>query len=259
MYKRAEYFHILDRWVTQGINVTRAVHRGLWLGFLDGPALNQATAIKYSNWDKYQSSAYNLSGLAHWEQAVLERFFGDCRSILLGGAGGGREILGLLERGYQVDAFECNQELVESCSQLLVSQEASASVIQSTPDQVPETLGRYDGLIVGWGTYMHIPGRDARIHFLQAFRQHVFPGGPILLSFFTRDPTSRHYHWVYQIAHRLRRLRRSAYPLELGDDLDGTFDHHFTESEIAEELHAGEFEMVHFSNTPYGHAVARAI
>ena len=65
--------------------------------------------------------------------------------------------------------------------------------------------------------------------------------------------------WVYQIAYFIHRLRRSPYSLELGDDLDGTFDHHFTESEIAEELFAGGFEMVNFSHTPYGHAVARAI
>jgi len=101
-------------------------------------------------------------------------------------------------------------------------------VITSRSDEAPEGLGVYDGAIVGWGAYMHIPGRGKRVAFLKQCREHVRPGSPILLSFFTRPANNWEFRWVNAIAGSVRRLRRCAEKVELGDKLMGTFDHFFT-------------------------------
>ena len=46
--------------------------------------------------------------------------------------------------------------------------------------------------------------------------------------------------------------------VELGDDLDPTFVHRFTQAEIADEMKMGGFELVYFREQPYGHAVGLA-
>ena len=65
--------------------------------------------------------------------------------------------------------------------------------------------------------------------------------------------------WIFKIASVLRRVRRSNEPVEIGDTLDGTFDHYFTEEEIKAELEAAGFEMIHYAADPFGHAVGRAV
>jgi hypothetical protein len=48
-------------------------------------------------------------------------------------------------------------------------------------------------------------------------------------------------------------------PVEYGDTLDGTFDHLFTRDEVTDEMFAAGFELVLYAESPYGHAVGRAI
>jgi hypothetical protein len=106
---------------------------------------------------------------------------------------------------------------------------------------------------------MHIGGQDNRVRFLQQLRLHTHPGAPILLSFFTRDPQSQYHKYRFTIAQIVRKIRRSAEAVELGDDLDPTFVHRFTQADIVDELAKGGFQLIYFADHPYGHAVGRAI
>lgn len=256
---RAEIFCVIDCWVGRLLKALQTIHQGFWLGLMDRKALHHLAKLQYAVWTKYQDHDYNLSGLLSWEEAALDRYFSECRSVLLGAAGGGREIIALSQRGIQVDAFECNNILVESCRRLLAAEGISAKVIVSLPDQVPEDFGTYDGLIIGWGGYIHIAGRETRVRFLKQLHHHVFTSGPILLSFFTRNPESRQLRWIFTIARIIRYLRRARERVEPGDNLSGTFDHHFTREEIQSELEDAGFHLVYYSETPYGHAVGRVI
>jgi hypothetical protein len=128
----------------------------------------------------------------------------------------------------------------------------------SPPNRVPDGVGQHDGAIMGWGGYMHIPGRPARVNFLQQIRSHLPPGGPLLLSFFSHRQPSRSDRLVAGIAGVIRRLRRSRDPVEIGDRICGTFDHRFCEREIGSELESAGFDMIHFAHQPYGHAVGRS-
>jgi hypothetical protein len=237
----------------------RVLHEGWWLGVLDASDLDALARIQYARWPQYRDDAYNASGLRAWEAQAVHDHFPGKGALLVGAAGGGREIVALARLGYRVDAFDCVEPLVEYCRCALSRAGAVARVVAAAPGKVPAGLDRYDGLIVGWGGYMHIPGRARRVAFLRALRRHVDAGAPLLLSFFTRADGARGLRWTYGIARALRRLRRCADAVEIGDTVDGTFDHHFTRDEIERELAAGGFELVAYSESPYGHAVARAV
>src|SRR2546428_2992667 len=223
---RTTLFRLTDRWVTRLLRGIRAVHEGLWLGLSNREMLHEITGRQYSAWEQYQGRDYNESDLFPWEKMALDCYFVECRTILLGASGGGREILALAKRGIQVDAFECSAALVESSRALVVSKGITARVLLSLPDQVPQEFGIYDGLIMGFGGYAHIAGHQARIRFLKQFRRHVRPGGPILLSFFPRAD-SRQGRWTFAIARFIRRARGSGETVDLGDTISVVFEHYF--------------------------------
>ncbi|HUT02981.1 MAG TPA: hypothetical protein VM163_03730 [bacterium] len=244
-------------------NGVKAVHRGFFLGFLDPSELQVLTNHHYTSTQSgdsgdvnYHDAAYNLSGLRYWEQRVIEKYFADCRSILLGSAGGGREVLALSRMGFLVDAFECNPQLMAKCQSFLELHGVEATVIQAEPGGVPVTLGTYDGAILGWGAYIHVFGRRRRVELLREFRQHLCPGAPLFLSFWAkRNSMSRRLS--YRLAKFIRAIR-GAEPVEAGDSISSTFDRSFTENEVREELAEAGFEMVFYSEESFGHAVGRA-
>ena len=238
--------------------VPRGLHGAFCLGWFDREDLAAATAQAYARWSRYADREYNASGLSSWEVEVLERHFAGCRSLLVTGAGGGRECVALARRGLDVVGFDCSPSLVRHAKALLNELGLGAAIVLAEPDGVPSGLPVFDGVVVGWGAYMHIPGRGSRIEFLRRLREHVKDGGPILLSFFTRPERSRPLLWTWRIARAVRRLRGSRLAVELGDSLRDTFDHHFTEGEVRGELAEAGFEMLRFAASPYGHAVGVA-
>ena len=132
--------------------------------------------------------------LFRWEQDAVARWFpAPPATILVGGAGGGREALALAERGYRVIAFEPAAALARSL----------AGAPASTPIEV--FLGRYetlpvvssldggnairlderapcDAAIVGWASYSHLRTEARRVQTLQ--NMAAVCRGPILLSFY---------------------------------------------------------------------------
>ena len=235
-----------------------AIHEGLWLGILKSKKLRELSDYHYQasgDSDGYDDRDWNLSGLHRWETVVVDQYFSECKTVLLGAAGGGREIVALSKKGIRVDGFECCRSLMESCRQLLSSLGITSEVIYAEPDTVPDQFGVYDGLIMGWGSYAHIIGQKQRVQLLTDFRQHVQPGGPLLLSFFTRTRDSAGFRLTTGLANFIRRIS-GAELIEVGDRLTTDFRHFFLESEIREELNKAGFDLQFYSTKPYGHAIA---
>ncbi len=133
------------------ITFIETIFQGLWLGFLERKEFNIITQMYFSSTEMYQEEVHNLSGFWDWEEQIINKFFEDCRTVLVGAAGGGREIIALSKQGINVEAFECNKDLVLYCSHLLEKYGVSAKIVLSAPDHVSIDLGIYDGLIIGWG------------------------------------------------------------------------------------------------------------
>lgn len=246
-----------SEWFTKLMTFLHAGFNGLWLGLLSREDLHQYDQIYYEKMNMYQNDAYNLSGLFEWEKECIKNYFRNVKTILLLGAGGGREVIALHRLGFQVDAYECNPRLVESANAFLERQNVPTRVSISSRDCVPQTSKIYDAIILGWGMYMLIQNSSRRVVLLKQLRQQCNSGSPVLLSFFSRKNNPFRFRFTAQIGNVIRRLLRRE-RIEIGDDLQPDFVHFFMEQEIASELGAGGFHMVYFNTDEYGHAVGFA-
>lgn len=245
----------------------RVFFKAVWLGLLDAPALEEIALFHYSGVRSgFETERQNLGGHCAWEATATEMFFSNCRTILVAGAGGGREAIALAKLGFQVTAFDFSEDLVSACRRNMQAAGVTARVLEAPPGRVPDTLGIYDGIVAGRGFYHHIPGRSQRIDFLKDCRAHVQSNAPLFLSdFHTRSSDSRLHRRTHSIASFVRRFRRNPRPVELGDWLDVCMQHAFVKEEIESELKAAGFDLEFYAVSPYSqdsrmaHAVARSI
>lgn len=246
-----------ERALTRVATGLGALHDGVWLG-LSGPAVLHAIDEDYYRAErKFADADWNRRGLLAWETDMLDRYFTPASRIAVTGAGGGREVLALLRAGYEPDGFECNVTLVAAANRLLEAEGLAQRVTPVGRDQWPPGAATYDGLVVGWGSYMLVQTRERRVAFLAEAHDHLRAGAPALVSFFVRPGDTRYFRTVERTANRLRHLRRRP-PVEVGDTVRPNYVHYFTEEEVAAELADAGFDLCHFAAEPYGHAVGRA-
>ncbi len=166
-------------------NLLSACRKALWLGFLSRESLHQMDHYYYDSQKKlYCDDAYNKKGLWGWEKEAIDAYFQACQSVLVTGAGGGREVLALRRNGYEVDGFECHAGMVEYANALQKKEGFIPNLQTMVRDQCPDGERTYDGLIVGWGAYMLIQGRARRVEFLRNLHAKGWEKSPLLLSFF---------------------------------------------------------------------------
>jgi SAM-dependent methyltransferase len=244
-----------------------ALLQALWLGVLDADALNDVTFLAYEGQgqDGFAGEEFNFQGFWPWELAAVEAAFDGCRSVLVAGAGGGREVIALARLGFEVTAFDFCAELNVACRRHLTEAGLTAHILDAPPDRLPEGLGQFDAVLVGRGFYHHIPGRARRVAFLRACRERMAVDAPIVISdFFVRPVTSQRYQRIRSIANLVRRLRRCAESVELGDWMTDSLQHAFVQEEIAAEMTDAGFRLESFKDSPFGegsslaHAIGRA-
>ena len=248
----------------RALNVFNACFDGVWLGLLDREALDRLDehfyGVGHDEMDgrvfSYRDEAHNRSGLHDWERAAIERHFPSGGRVVVTGAGGGREVLALLERGFDAVGCEPNGTLVAAGAELMRRLGHGDRLRRCDRDAFPDGE-RADAVLVGWGSYMLIAGRERRVAFLRAARAAVPEGAPLLCSFFVRPPDARYFAILARTANIGRRMRRRAL-VEAGDTIAENFAHRFTREEIERELALGGFRMIAFERRPYGHAVAVA-
>lgn len=173
--------------------------------------------------------------------------FGEVRASLVAGAGGGREVLALRKAGFDAEGFECSVPLVRASEQIFERVGESKYVTLCEPDRVPQGPRIYDGLVVGWTVYTHIPTKARRIAFLQALSQRALPGSPLLVSFFARQSSASDDVLVHRTARLWRFLLRGRKePLELGDRISyARFVRWFSSDEVEAELRTAGFKSAH--------------
>lgn len=248
-----------SRTVDRATRLAYGILSGFWLGVLTRDQLHAVVKASYDEGGPqgfYGTDEYNRRGLWEWERNALEEHFAACRSVLVPAAGGGREVFALRRMGLEADGFECHPELVSAANDFL-RREGMAPDIRLAPwDGCPEYEKGFDGVIVGWGAYMLIRGREKRVGFLRRLRERVDVGSPILVSFFTGRAGT--LPLTARIGNRVARILGRD-PVEVGDTMNPHYMHYFTREEIADELRDGGFEMKFFSREGYGHAVGAAV
>jgi hypothetical protein len=131
-------------------------------------------------------------GLQPWEQELLAPPFPPAGRVLLGGAGGGREAIALLDRGYDVIAFDPADDLVRAGAPAVA--ERGGTLLRASYDDVVRAASGaaspltehldapIDGVLFGWGSLSHVIADADRLALLRAVRS-LAPRAPVALSF----------------------------------------------------------------------------
>jgi hypothetical protein len=254
--RRVRLFQYAEAWFNRFVRIATAMHEGFWLGCLSVDELNAVTAAHYAQSRESASAGGNLRGFFDWERGVVERYFPHGSSVLVVGAGGGREVLALRRAGYSAEGFDCNPVLVEASNAIFDQLGEACGVSLCPPDQVPSGASLYSGVIIGWGVYSHIPTRKRRVVFLKALAKRAVTGSPVLLSFYVRSGNPRYDSLACQIANAARRLFWSRNePVELGDHLNWSFSHWFALEEIESEVREAGIRIEQFVDVGEGYVV----
>jgi len=232
-----------------------ALHTGLNLGFLGEKGMDAIDEMYYNNTGDYTNDDYTLSGLFPWENETINEHFKDLKNILIIGAGGGREAIALYKEGYAVDCYECNPKLADFGNLLFRKNDINITIRSIRRNSVPDNPRKYDGILLGWASYTHIRGTQARIKFLRDLYPFMHKDSRLMISFLVRTKTSRQEKIAAEIANFIRRLGRRP-EVEHGDRLIPLWVHYFTEDEITQEFVKGGFKVISFKTKDYGRAVA---
>jgi hypothetical protein len=133
------------------------------------------------------------SGWFPWERRAVDAYFpAPPARVLVGGAGGGREALQLVARGYEVVAFDPVKTLVTDlksvdgtagCLTAYVGSYETLPHLHAVGDGIDVTidaLDRFDAAICGWGSLAHVRTDVDRVAALRLIAARV--DGPILIS-----------------------------------------------------------------------------
>ena len=166
------------------------IYRGLlsmYQGILP-PLLGYARLHKYNtliyNYEAvYITEKWNMQGLWQWELDAIGEDLSPGKDSLVLSAGGGREVIALLRKGINVDAWECNEELRIYANTLLDENKFSCRISPVEPNLFPVIPNGkiYDFCIIGWAAYCHIFPREFRIQLLVQCKNVV--NGPVLISY----------------------------------------------------------------------------
>jgi hypothetical protein len=133
-----------------------------------------------------------------WESRAIEAHFPKPpASILIGGAGGGREALALERRGYSVVAFEPAAPLAGALAGAVRTSPRAIEVLVGRYEDLPRLRrpddaasevdlrqrARFDAALLGWASFSHIRSDAGRVNALR--QMSALTGGPILLSYFS--------------------------------------------------------------------------
>lgn len=244
---RAALYLAGERALETGVSLVRGAWDGVWLGLLDARALEQVDERYYSGEAVYVTDEHNQRGLFDWEEQVVSDHLQPGCSVLVTGAGGGREVLALLERGFDAVGYEPHPGLTAAGATMLERLGHPGRLRVATSRGWPGGSAddrTWDVVLIGWGAYMLVPSRRARVELLRAAARATGGRGTVVVSCFSLpdDPAAvRQFRLARAVAAPLRRARRAEPPV-LGDALVPNYAHFFSRRQLEGELRAAGLE-----------------
>jgi hypothetical protein len=221
--------------------------------FASESVLDAYNELTYDATPVYEAGSPSFrQGLFNWEQEMIACAFPKTPgTVLVGGAGGGREAFALAALGYAVVAFDPSAGLARSMAREAHTSGRVEALIGRYED-LPRLVNARDGTDVdlrarapfdaamfGWTSYSHVRTSAARIAALRAFRE--LTNGPMVVSFFlARQGPPRQ-------PGRARRIARALGFRSNGDSFTPYigFYHHSTAAEIEDEARQAGLELSH--------------
>jgi SAM-dependent methyltransferase len=213
-------------------------------------------------WDDLgQDDTGDQPGLLVWESAFYLPQLRPHERILLVGCGSGRDLVPLLERGHPAEGIDLAPRAIDACRQRLGRLGLSATLHVGSIESAA-LASRFDVVIFSWLCYGYIPGTQARIRALRNAREHLGPGGRVLLSYVRREPPPARL--PSQLARLCAWLFDSRWTPEYGDLLlvrRGTaglsvhHEHHFAPQEVEHEARKAGFAIAEHAVAGHGKLV----
>lgn len=260
-----------DRAVHSTVRLAALVRTELLLAGLSADEREAVNAAVFSAEDTYAPGGPAFAnGLFGWERAALATApFPAAGRLLLGGAGGGRELAGLAALGYAVDAFEPAPALAEALATVASGLPGARAYQGSYGDLVRAARGdrgplaavageAYEGVVLGWASLSHVTEAEARRALLTAVRA-MAPGAPVLLSYLGPDDDGRANGRVEALRAPLRRtlarVTGGAMVPGAGFGPGHGFYQRFAPGEIEMLADATGYDVALHEREPYPHAM----
>jgi len=260
-----------DRIASRLANAREGIRDELLLAWIPPTDRASLTGALYSRQETYLPGGHRFEGgLFGWEKRALEApIFPKSGRVLVGASGAGREVKALLERGYEVSAFDPCAPFVEA-TRSFVKEKPATLLEGSYDDLVAASRGlggplaplaegpSFDAVILGWGSLSHVLPAASRLDLLCAVRS-LAPRAVVLTSFMLR-----HDGALEHSKGRLRDALRRAFsamgapgPSEPGDSFfpDGGFFSYLSPNELPRIAFEAGYEIALFEDGPYPHAL----
>lgn len=179
-----------------------------------------------------------------WEADLFARYVRPGDSILVVGAGGGRDVLPLLAKGHAVTALDIAPEALQALTERALAQGFTVPTLNTSITEAVLPREAFDVVLFSWFCFSYLHGSAERGAALARSASALRPGGRILLSYPFRGesrPPSPPAPWVARVAARLL----GGMEAEPGDDyvVSGTtlrpgvfFTHPFSPRDIEAEV-----------------------
>jgi SAM-dependent methyltransferase len=211
--------------------------------------------------DFYSSDPPPASGLLDWEDQLAKRFLPSGSAVLVVGAGGGRDLVGLAERGCTVTGVEPSQTAIQHARCVLTERHVAATLISGFFEDA-DVPGTFDAVIFSFHCYAFIPVAVRRTEALRKAAGLLNPGGHILVSHASR--TAKPHPVLVTVGRLVATVCRSDWRLEPGDVVwenrrgrpTYSYTHAFAPGELEREASSANLAVVFQQDTNTGSLVA---
>lgn len=274
--------HRIPRWARALLLADRAVHSAVRFAallrteiLLAGTDTDAREAINTAVFDAEDTYAPGgpayARGLFAWERAALGRApFPPSGRVLLGGAGGGRELSALCAMGYKVTAFEPSETLSAALADVASKHPGARAFRASYADLVRaaramggplESIASedHDAVVLGWASLSHLTSHDERLALFEALRA-LAPRATVLVSYLGPDDDGRANGRVEALRGPIRRALarwsgRPEAPAGQGFVPGAGFYERLTEDDLRALARAAGYTVAFHDPEPYPHAL----
>jgi hypothetical protein len=224
----------------------------------------------YSRQDRYLRGGWIFDeGLSAWERAAFTTPPFPARGkILLGGAGGGRELLSLCGMGFDVVAFEPSERLCAGAQEIVSAYPNSTVVRASYEDLIRSAeqgtgpladyvLGAsFDAVIFGLASFSYLFTEAERQALLRATRR-IAPTAPVLFSFLLQSGETSKFDRIRPAIRRMFRLLNAPGARLTGDRFhsDTGFIHALTAGDVRTVAERSGYRTVYCRLEDFPHAL----
>jgi hypothetical protein len=247
--------------------IEELVREELLLALLPPEHRSEFTLLSYSRLSAYLPGGETFEwGLMPWERTVLEHpAIPRGGRVLLAGAGGGRELQALADRGFSIFAFEPTEVLLRGAKVVAAKARDAACVKASFQDLVTAVHGvgplatisqPIDLVYFGWGSFTHVTETEEQLATLRAVKQ-LAPRAPLVVSFWLRWPPidSQSERFRKRLRAMLAVATAAKTPPGLTFHTRSGFGYRFERSEFEALAERAGYRVLTFLDDEFPHAV----